>query len=694
MSNTAKTRPRLLWVGTVLFLWGLLFLSCPSAQAEAPPGRTVRVGYTNFSGFQEGGPGEHKSGSGYEYLQRIAYLTGWEYEYVYGTFSELIVQLENGEIDLLGDVSPTEERAQVMSFSDYPEGKELFYLFSLSSRHDMHGGGTKVFNGRRIGVTANSYQEHVLRTWLANHELTAEIVLFNGSSALLEALDEERIDAAVMVKIPNAPNYTSLFNIGYSEYYFAVAKQRTDLLEELNEALYLIQNTDPYYNESVYSKYNQTSTADLALSAHEEDWLAAHDTLTIGYIENYLPFCATDENGHLTGILTVVMEQLVQRLELQDRLELRYQPYTSYSTLLKGLESGEVDTIFPVMSDLWYSEQIEQMESSKVIGSAIGLVYRGNFSMDSIRSIAVAYNNPMQEIYAAQYFPEYRIVECSSAESCLNAVLTGRADATIFNFSRAQYFVSLDAYYLLHVAQCPNSIQFCFHVRKGDTALLSLLNRGLSALDSAYTFERLNEFIPYGSRYRLIDFVRAHPILIIFVSVLFTSLVFAVLALLLIKQTTERDSKTDPLTGCGNRKALNAACGKHGAADKSVCVIMGDLNGLKQKNDAEGHEAGDAYIRRAADTLRAAFGARNVFRLGGDEFVVLLFGLDEKAVAQKLRNFDQACADMQVSISYGAAFRPVFDEPFDDILRDADSEMYASKSRYYAQTGSARRTVS
>ena len=65
--------------------------------------------------------GEHKQGAGYEYLQKISYITGWKYEYVYGSFKECLDMLADGEIDILGNVSYTPERAESIDYSTYAE---------------------------------------------------------------------------------------------------------------------------------------------------------------------------------------------------------------------------------------------------------------------------------------------------------------------------------------------------------------------------------------------------------------------------------------------------------------------------------------------------------------------------------------------------------------------------------------------
>ena len=64
-----------------------------TTRATEEENKTVRVGYFPYSNFQEGSSGEHKQGAGYEYLQKISYITGWKYEYVYGSFKECLDML-------------------------------------------------------------------------------------------------------------------------------------------------------------------------------------------------------------------------------------------------------------------------------------------------------------------------------------------------------------------------------------------------------------------------------------------------------------------------------------------------------------------------------------------------------------------------------------------------------------------------
>ena len=79
-------------------------------QANKSTGNVVKVGYYQNENFQEGADdGAAKSGYSYEYLQKIASLTGWRYKYVYGSWDDLFAAFQKGEIDLLAGLGYAEE---------------------------------------------------------------------------------------------------------------------------------------------------------------------------------------------------------------------------------------------------------------------------------------------------------------------------------------------------------------------------------------------------------------------------------------------------------------------------------------------------------------------------------------------------------------------------------------------------------
>lgn len=109
-----------------------------------------------------------------------------------------------------------------------------------------------------------------------------------------------------------------------------------------------------------------------------------------------------------------------------------------------------------------------------------------------------------------------------------------------------------------------------------------------------------------------------------------------------------------------------------------LTVVMCDVDGLKGFNDRSGHAAGDALLRRVADTLHATSRASDVLgRLGGDEFLILLPGehRDGSAVARLRR------ALVGLPVSLGTADTAEHPD-LDTLRRLADRRMYDDKREH------------
>lgn len=213
--------------------------------------KTVRVGWlVNNEGFQDGIPGERLSGWGYEYLQTLSYYTpGWQYEYVSGTFTELMEKLETGEIDLMPNISYSEERAQKLLFSSNPEGTERYYIYARPERDDLAKGDPRALQGLTIGCNPGVMQTFVGQQWLANEGIACTYKEYDGNSVLFDALANGEVDAVIMNDTTSSPSASPMFYIGSSDYYFAVPKSRPDLMDDINAAMTAIARVNPRYND-------------------------------------------------------------------------------------------------------------------------------------------------------------------------------------------------------------------------------------------------------------------------------------------------------------------------------------------------------------------------------------------------------------------------------------------------------------
>lgn len=363
----------------------MLVLFCPiTTMASETKQKTVRVGYVSVPTYEEGGEGEYKRGSGYEYLQKISYLTGWKYEYVYGSFKECYEMLVNGEIDMFGIVSYKPERAELFSFSSYPQGKDTYLLYTTNDRLDLASGDIHKLDGGKIGVTDGSYQEGLLRDWVEKNAVNAQILTFDGYDSLMAALDADQLDAIATPDLASSYNHIPIISIGFSDYYFAVSKSRPELLEELNAALYEIQNTELDYNNLLVSKYHNQMLAGVLLNEQEKQWLADHNqTIRLGYITDSLPYC-DEENGQLVGVMKILVETLEREFDIQ----VETTGFADRDQLRQALKGGKIDIVGPVYSDFYLAEQHNNVLTNAFLTTTPMVIYSGENVENSLNVIA------------------------------------------------------------------------------------------------------------------------------------------------------------------------------------------------------------------------------------------------------------------------------------------------------------------
>ena len=159
-------------------------------------------------------------------------------------------------------------------------------------------------------------------------------------------------------------------------------------------------------------------------------------------------------------------------------------------------------------------------------------------------------------------------------------------------------------------------------------------------------------------------------------------------------QATLRNlSLTDPLTGLYNRRGL-AALGKQQLKtawrnNSSLSLVLADLDGLKQINDTQGHQQGDAAIIEIANALKETFRQSDILaRLGGDEFAALLPDGSQKAAKALTHRLQQHLRELnkkqdrpyELSLSVGTVTLPANQlKSLEDLIACADVLLYEQK---------------
>lgn len=387
----------------------VLSLFCPiTAKVAETEQKTVRVGYYVNEHFQEGtSEDDVKSGYGYEYLRKVAYYSGWKYEYVYGKWADLYEMFLDGEIDIMAGIFKLDEREDHILYPDYEMGIENYYLYRHEGDTEIVGKDISTLSGKKIGVIKNTTMEDSLHKWLSENSVDAEIVEFVGYEEEQAAFDRKEIDVFVEMdfNISTDSGRAAVVKIGDLPYYLAVTKKRPDLLRELNSALEKLNEVEPYFRQNLqYSNYGN-SLISHTLSETEQEWVRKHDVINVGYFETYMPYCGSDKNGNATGLLIDVMDEILRKLSIEKNISVRYVPYQSYEEMIAELHTGKLDVVFPVDGELWNAEKDGIFSSSTVVSAGVDLVFEGSYDDKTVASIAVNKNNKLQYYYTVSNFP-------------------------------------------------------------------------------------------------------------------------------------------------------------------------------------------------------------------------------------------------------------------------------------------------
>ena len=340
----------------LVFMTAVLPVSVSAKSGEQS--KVVRVGWfdTAYNTIDSSG---RRTGYSYDYQRKLASYTGWTYEYVEGSWHELMNKLKSGEIDMLSDVSYTKERAGEMLFPAYSMGTEEYYVYIAKNEVNEYEDDYSFLNGKKIGVNKGSLQVSCYKEWAEENSISADLVEVTSTEAdSINMLIKGELDAYITIDTYlSSDTIVPVAKVGYSDFYFVVSKAREDLLDELNDALSKIQDENRFYSQELYAKYIRNTGANIFLNSVESKWLLKHGSIRVGYLDNYLAYCEKDkETGKLTGALKDYLQKASDCFA-NAHIEFETKPFETIEKALQALKNGEIDCVFPVNISAYDGEQ-------------------------------------------------------------------------------------------------------------------------------------------------------------------------------------------------------------------------------------------------------------------------------------------------------------------------------------------------
>ena len=600
----------------VFFLHALM----PSAvQAHDLEPKVVRVGWYE-SAFHTTDQFGRRTGYGYEYQQRISTYAGWTYEYVEGSWSELFEMLQNGEIDLLSDVSYTEERAEKILFSMEAMGQESYYAFISPQNNDIHPDDFSTFDGKKVGVNKNSIQEKLFKEWAEKNGIHAEVIeLTVKTPELIEMLQNGEIDILVTLDTyGNTYDIVPVCKIGFAESYFGINKNRPDLKHDLDNAMNRLLEENRDFNQQLTDKYNKALTASKFLSREEKEWVSEHNTIRIGYRDDYLPFCKKDdETGELTGALADCISY-AENAEMNAKLNFEAYAYSTANEAIEAQKKGEIDCVFPVSLLSYDGEQQGLIITDPLVTTEMYAAVRTEdgqgVSPDRRMTVAINAGNPSYDTFLKDHFPNWSSKYYKKTEDALDAVVSGEADCVLISDYRLSRVNSYLEKYKLSPLTTGEAMELSFAIRKEDDCLYSIINKlnhlvpdaTLNAFLTGYAFT--DDHVTFGK------FVHDNLIYVIA-----TIAIIAVIFLLLLirnmrskaKEAEGRqiisEAERDQLTGLYNWNFFliyaNRLYNEHPDIPRDAIVM--NIDRFHSVNALHGREFGDRVLKELSEEIQS-----------------------------------------------------------------------------------------
>lgn len=455
----------------------------------------------------------NRSGYGYEYEQAVSAYTGWDYDYVTGNWEELLKKLQNGEIDLMSSLSYTDERAKTMLFSDLPMGEEKYYLYADLANSDISASDISSLNGQSIAMMENSVQTTQFYDWEKKYNVKTKHVFVNSMDSAMEMFAKHEIQGVISTETSIWVNtgLAAVFTTGGSEIYYGINKNRPDLKEELDSAMRAMENDKPFYSDELYKQYIATQSV-AALSSDEQEWLKQHGAIQVGYLKNDPGFSAVDpKSGKLMGVVNDYIEYASNCFE--QPLEFNLVGLDSQEELIQAVRDNKIDMIFHVNQNPYYAEKNGLALSNTVLSVPFAAVTAQEaFDESAENTVAIAKENSKYKWYVTYNYPNWNIKECNSIKDAEQAVRNGKADCFIARSGQAMDYVNDKKMHSVFLTKTANT---SFAVGKGNTILMSILNKTLKSIQTSKLTGAVSMYEDSLKRVTFTDFIKDNFLMVI-----------------------------------------------------------------------------------------------------------------------------------------------------------------------------------
>ncbi|MBO5711524.1 MAG: transporter substrate-binding domain-containing protein, partial [Acholeplasmatales bacterium] len=465
---------------------GTVFLS---VNSNASSNTTVKVGFMHEKGYHEISEDGTYSGYGYEYLQMISQYSNLNFEYIgydVTDFNTMLDMLYNGDIDIITNVSQTEDRLEKFAFSDKPMGNCATVISVKNDNNSIIQGDYSTYDGMNVGLVAGMGFNELFFEYAEEEGFTYNVhePYYENISDAEKALQNGEIDSLVYAdfrvssneKIVDMIESHAVFTITRkegTEYYTESDKK---LLKTINSAMEYLDTFEEGWRTNLKHKYFSSSGDSLYLTAKEKEVLRKYSSLgnekltVIGApnMEPYIWFEKVDGKYIARGLYGVLFDELIKEAG-KEFGGINYEVivpsnYDEYLSLISLDNPNRPDIILGYEEMSVQDAQTGYIQTAIFDRASVSRVYTKNL-VNEVHTIAYLKSMPYMEPMILNLHPEVNLVACDTADEALELLNAGLLDMFYTLEYSAMQHTYLDQRGLLKQLEIYNgNVQYSFGV--------------------------------------------------------------------------------------------------------------------------------------------------------------------------------------------------------------------------------------
>lgn len=565
--------------------------------------------------------------------------------------SKLYNMLKNNDIDIVGVVTPTEERRKYCDFTTSLYGESLYIVSKNKELSDI-----KTLNNKSILVEKNTIYVKYLEEFLKNNDIKMNLIqvdkIKNQKNNLI-------LESAV-----NLQNTEGKLPIGHlPDTSIGIRDEYKSLVNIVNNCL-----SEKYTNvleEYIYKKNreNNVKRFNKELTFQEKEYLKNLKEITIEY-EDRNSICYFSQKDNIyKGAIPNLMEKIGDGLGV--KVKVLNKKVKTWKEIFKDFENNKI-MVLPLSKnskrkkDYIFVDDIYNMD----------IYWVTDIRLKSEKEVGVVKNTIDEEV-AKKYFFNEQLKKFDTYDELYSALNNGKlTSAILFDIDDLDNkFFSFESMEKIH-------INLALH--KNNKILRDILNKAIKILVNKNEILKDAGIKERRELLEKIEIEKNQKNKLIFF--LICILIFSVITTFKCIKNRKKAIKllVDPLTGLLSRTVFDDFCNKKNYLEGTAIFI--DLDNFKNSNDTYGHNIGDEILKNVSIHLKNIFKNDYIFRISGDEFYIFnIFDLEKKLfeLQQKIKN-DQYLTNYRISLSVGY-FKKTKDISLKSSFKYADLSMYEAK---------------